>query len=86
MRLTHTVAPFGVRPLPRYAEQEGTGVPLADLVSSGSLPARNVRSVVVRSRTGYRVRLPIGDLGGRPVSAPRRRPRPCRPATACRPR
>jgi len=44
-----------------YAEQDWTGVPLADLLPPGLLDAK-VRSVVVRSRTGYAVRLPVEDL------------------------
>jgi DMSO/TMAO reductase YedYZ molybdopterin-dependent catalytic subunit len=41
-----------------YATQDWTGVPLRDLVR----PAAGDRSIVVRSVTGYWVRLPIEDL------------------------
>ncbi len=41
-----------------YATQDWTGVPLRDLVR----PAPGDRSIVVRSATGYWVRLPIADL------------------------
>jgi hypothetical protein len=56
-----------------YAEPDWRGVRLRDLLG----PARGYRSVVVRSATGYWVRLPIGDLdtlllatgiGGAPLS------------------
>ena len=56
-----------------YAEQDWTGVPVTDLIPS----AGSARSLLVRSHTGYWVRLPIGDLehlllatevGGRPLS------------------
>ncbi|GIJ50649.1 hypothetical protein Val02_75350 [Virgisporangium aliadipatigenens] len=45
-----------------YAEQDWTGVPLAALLAPDLLSGRGARSVVVRSHTGYRVRLPVADL------------------------
>jgi DMSO/TMAO reductase YedYZ molybdopterin-dependent catalytic subunit len=56
-----------------YAEQDWTGVPVADLIPA----AGGARSLLVHSHTGYWVRLPIADLdhlllatgaGGRPLS------------------
>jgi DMSO/TMAO reductase YedYZ molybdopterin-dependent catalytic subunit len=56
-----------------YAEQDWTGVPMARLIPATG----NARSLLVRSHTGYWVRLPIGDVdhlllatgaGGRPLS------------------
>jgi DMSO/TMAO reductase YedYZ molybdopterin-dependent catalytic subunit len=56
-----------------YAEQDWTGVPVADLIPAPG----NARSLFVHSHTGYWVRLPIADLehlllatevGGRPLS------------------
>jgi len=58
-----------------YAEQDWTGVPVTDLIPPEQ--ADGARSLLVRSHTGYWVRLPIGDLehlllatevGGRPLS------------------
>jgi DMSO/TMAO reductase YedYZ molybdopterin-dependent catalytic subunit len=45
-----------------YAEQDWTGVPLADLLAPDPSSAGRARSLVVRSRTGYWVRLPVADL------------------------
>jgi DMSO/TMAO reductase YedYZ molybdopterin-dependent catalytic subunit len=56
-----------------YAEQDWTGVPVRDLIVAPGA----ARSLLVRSRTGYWVRLPVDDLdhlllatgvGGRPLS------------------
>ena len=56
-----------------YAEQDWTGVPVRDLIGGPGA----ARSLLVRSRTGYWVRLPADDLdqlllatgvGGRPLS------------------
>jgi hypothetical protein len=41
-----------------YAEQDWTGVPLRALLSPGA----GDRSIVVRSLTGYQIRLPVADL------------------------
>lgn len=56
-----------------YAEQDWGGVPVSELIG----PVEGFDSLLVRSRTGYRVRLPLADLGslflalevgGRPLS------------------
>jgi DMSO/TMAO reductase YedYZ molybdopterin-dependent catalytic subunit len=58
-----------------FAEQEWTGVPVTDLIPATQ--TGTARSLLVHSHTGYRVRLPIGDLahlllatrvGGAPLS------------------
>jgi DMSO/TMAO reductase YedYZ molybdopterin-dependent catalytic subunit len=53
-----------------YAEQDWTGVPVRDLFGrvgetggeTGGKAGREARSLLVHSRTGYRVRLPVADL------------------------
>jgi hypothetical protein len=56
-----------------YADQDWGGVPVRDLIG----PVGGFESLLVRSRTGYQVRLPLADLdtlflavtvGGRPLS------------------
>ncbi|HEY0640770.1 MAG TPA: molybdopterin-dependent oxidoreductase [Pseudonocardiaceae bacterium] len=64
----HRTAPPATRPITRratldctsgwFAHQDWTGVPLAELVT----PRDGDRSVLIRSTTGYAVRLPLRDL------------------------